>query len=63
MLAKVECVEPGMVQMLDRVLAGQPLYTRPELAYSPFPYAAGTFHVAAALVHAGMAPMLALLDA
>ena len=29
----VECVEAGMVQMVDRVLEGKPLYTQPELDY------------------------------
>lgn len=56
----VECVEAGMVQMVDRVLDGKPLYVQPGVDYSPFPYAPGTFHVAAAMVRAGADPLFAL---
>ncbi len=56
----VECVEPGMVQMVDRVLQGKPLYVQPALDYSPFPYGPGMFHAAAALVRAGADPLMAL---
>ncbi len=56
----VECVEAGMVQMVDRVLQGKPLYVQPSVDYAPFPYAPGTFHVAAALVSAGLDPLSAL---
>ena len=56
----VECVEAGMVQMVDRVLEGKPLYTQPELDYSPYPYGPAMFHLAAALVRAGAEPLMAL---
>ena len=56
----LECVEPGMVQMLDRHLAGQPLYVQPALDYSPFPYGPALFELAAPLVRAGAAPLLVL---
>ena len=45
----IDGIEPGAIQEVRRVLAGQPIYVAPELGYVPFIYGPVYFYVSALL--------------